>query len=73
MKKSLWTGVAVAALLAASGAANAQIKVGLTGPLTGPNAAFGLQLKNAIKDASALNAANPFTVREEEGLVANRT
>jgi branched-chain amino acid transport system substrate-binding protein len=57
MKKSLLSGVAVAALLAFSGAANAQIKIGVAGPLTGPNAAFGAQLKNGAEQAAAdLNA-----------------
>ncbi len=57
MKTSLLTGIAVSALLACSGAANAQIKFGLTGPLTGPNAAFGAQLKNGAEQAvAAINA-----------------
>lgn len=57
MKKTLLTGIALTALLAASGVANAQIKFGLTGPLTGPNAAFGLQLKNGAEQAvAAINA-----------------
>ena len=57
MKKVVWSGVAVSALLAFCGAANAQIKVGLTGPLTGPNAAFGAQLKNGAEQAvAAINA-----------------
>jgi branched-chain amino acid transport system substrate-binding protein len=53
MKKSLLSGVAVAALLAFSGAANAQLKIGVVGPLTGPNAAFGAQLKNGAEQAAA--------------------
>lgn len=59
MKKSLFTGVAVAAALAFTGAASAQgtIKIGVAGPLTGPNAAFGAQLKNGAEQAAAdLNA-----------------
>jgi branched-chain amino acid transport system substrate-binding protein len=53
MTKSLWSGVAVAAMLAFTGVANAQIKVGVAGPLTGPNAAFGAQLKNGAEQAAA--------------------
>jgi branched-chain amino acid transport system substrate-binding protein len=53
MQKLLWSGVAVAAVLAFTGAAEAQIKVGVAGPLTGPNAAFGAQLKNGAEMAAA--------------------
>jgi branched-chain amino acid transport system substrate-binding protein len=53
MKKSLFSGVALAALLAISGAANAQLKIGVVGPMTGPNAAFGAQLKNGAEQAAA--------------------
>lgn len=55
MKKVVWSGVAVAAMLAFTGAASAQgkIKVGVAGPLTGPNAAFGAQLKNGAEQAAA--------------------
>lgn len=41
MKKTLLAGVALAATLGFAGVANAQIKFGVTGPITGPNAAFG--------------------------------
>ena len=53
MKKHLWSGIAVAACLAVSGTAQAQIKIGVAGPLTGPNAAFGAQLKNGAEMAAA--------------------
>jgi branched-chain amino acid transport system substrate-binding protein len=53
MKKSLFSGVALAAVLAFSGVASAQIKIGVAGPLTGPNAAFGAQLKNGAEQAAA--------------------
>jgi branched-chain amino acid transport system substrate-binding protein len=59
MKKVVWSGVAFSALLAFSGAASAQgtIKIGVAGPLTGPNAAFGAQLKNGAEQAVlAINA-----------------
>jgi branched-chain amino acid transport system substrate-binding protein len=51
----MWTGAAVAAVLAVSGAAHAQgvLKIGVAGPITGPNAAFGAQLKNGAEQAAA--------------------
>ena len=57
MTKTVWSGIAVAAMLAVTSSAHAQIKVGVAGPLTGPNAAFGLQLKNGAEQAvAAINA-----------------
>ena len=53
MNKLMWSGVALAASLAVSGTANAQIKVGVAGPITGPNAVFGAQLKNGAEMAAA--------------------
>jgi branched-chain amino acid transport system substrate-binding protein len=41
-----------------SSAAQAQIKMGVAGPITGPNAAFGAQLKNGVEQAvEDINAA----------------
>jgi branched-chain amino acid transport system substrate-binding protein len=58
MKKFLMTGIAFGAVLAMAGVANAQIKMGVAGPLTGPNAAFGAQLKNGVEQAvEDINAA----------------
>jgi branched-chain amino acid transport system substrate-binding protein len=58
MKKMLLTGIALGLGLAFSGAANAQIKLGVAGPITGPNAAFGAQLKNGVEQAvEDINAA----------------
>ena len=51
MKKMLLTGVALGLGLAFSSAASAQIKIGVAGPITGPNAAFGAQLKNGVEQA----------------------
>ncbi|MFO1148523.1 MAG: branched-chain amino acid ABC transporter substrate-binding protein [Alsobacter sp.] len=51
MKKLLLTGIALGAVLALSGVAQAQIKLGVAGPITGPNAAFGAQLKNGAEQA----------------------
>jgi branched-chain amino acid transport system substrate-binding protein len=58
MKKVLLTGIALGLGLAFAGAANAQIKIGVGGPITGPNAAFGAQLKNGAEQAAEdINAA----------------
>jgi branched-chain amino acid transport system substrate-binding protein len=44
--------------LALAGTAQAQIKIGVAGPITGPNAAFGAQLKNGTEQAAEdINAA----------------
>src|ERR1700690_2421208 len=51
MTKHWLSGVALAAALAFSGAASAQIKMGVAGPITGPNAAFGAQLTNGTQQA----------------------
>jgi branched-chain amino acid transport system substrate-binding protein len=51
MKKLLLTGAALCAAFAFAGAAQAQVKLGVAGPLTGPNAAFGAQLKNGVDQA----------------------
>ena len=48
MKKMLLTGIALGFGLAFTGAAQAQIKNGVAGPITGPHAAFGAQLKNGV-------------------------
>ena len=52
MRKILLSAVAVAAL-GYSGAAQAQIKIGVAGPLTGSNAAFGTQLQVGADQAVA--------------------
>lgn len=53
MKKVVLSGLAVVTSLALATAASAQIKVGVAGPMTGPNAAFGAQLKNGAEMAAA--------------------
>ncbi len=53
MNKLMWSGVAVAASLALTGAASAQIKIGVAGPFTGSNATFGAQLKKGAEQAAA--------------------
>src|SRR5215470_6937604 len=49
---------ALASMLALAGSAQAQIKIGVGGPITGGSAAFGAQLKNGVEQAVAdINAA----------------
>jgi branched-chain amino acid transport system substrate-binding protein len=58
MKKVTTLGLALGFAVALAGTAQAQIKMGMTGPITGPNAAFGAQLKNGAEQAVAdINAA----------------
>lgn len=58
MKKSLMSGLVLAASLTFAGVAHADIKIGVAGPLTGPNAAFGAQLQKGAEQAVAdINAA----------------
>jgi len=58
MKKMTTLGLALGAAIAFVGAAQADIKMAVTGPLTGPNAAFGAQLKNGVEQAvEDINAA----------------
>lgn len=58
MRKTTTLGLALGLSLALGGTALAQIKMGVTGPFTGPNAAFGAQIKNGVEQAVAdINAA----------------
>jgi branched-chain amino acid transport system substrate-binding protein len=58
MKKLTTLGLALGAAIVFAGTAQAQLKVGMTGPVTGPNAAFGAQLKNGTDQAvEDINAA----------------
>ena len=58
MKKTLMSAVAAVALVASGGAAWAELLIGVAGPLTGPNAAFGAQLQKGAEQAAAdINAA----------------
>ena len=58
MKKYLLTGLVLAAGMAYAGAASAQLKIGVAGPITGPNAAFGAQLQHGAEQAAEdINAA----------------
>ena len=58
MNRGLLTGLALGLGLAVGGAAHAQVKLGVAGPITGPSAAFGAQLKNGVEQAvEDINAA----------------
>jgi branched-chain amino acid transport system substrate-binding protein len=58
MKKATTLGLALGLAVALAGTAQAQVKFGITGPFTGPNAAFGAQIKNGTEQAIAdINAA----------------
>ncbi|MBC2887416.1 branched-chain amino acid ABC transporter substrate-binding protein [Ochrobactrum sp. CM-21-5] len=62
MKKSLFSGVALAAVLAFGGSAWADVLLGLGVPVTGPNAVYGAQIQKGaeaaikeINDAGGIN------------------
>lgn len=58
MKKLVVTGAVLVAAMGMAGFAQAQVKIGVMGPITGSNAAFGAQLKNGAEQAIAdINAA----------------
>src|SRR5436305_13310716 len=58
MEQRTALGLALGAAIVFAGTAQAQIKMGMTGPVTGPNAAFGAQLKNGTEQAvEDINAA----------------
>ena len=58
MKKITTLTLALGTALALAGTASAQVKMGVAGPITGPNAAFGAQLKNGAQQAvDDINAA----------------
>src|SRR5258707_8768285 len=58
MNRITTLGLALGTAIAFASAAQADIKMAVTGPLTGPNAAFGAQLKNGVEQAvEDINAA----------------
>src|SRR5215475_6456228 len=58
MKRMTTLGLALGAAMFAASAQAADLKIGMTGPITGPNAAFGAQLKNGTEQAvEDINAA----------------
>jgi branched-chain amino acid transport system substrate-binding protein len=72
MKKLLFAGIALGAAMAFAAPASAQIKLGVCGPITGPNATFGAQLKNGVDQAVAdINAAGGILGQKVEVLVGD--
>ncbi|WP_439575995.1 branched-chain amino acid ABC transporter substrate-binding protein [Phreatobacter sp.] len=58
MKTKLLAGLALGMGLAMAGPADAQIRIGVGGPITGPNASFGAQLRHGVEQAvEDINAA----------------
>src|SRR5664279_1356724 len=52
MKRCLLTCLSLAGALLIGGGAEAQIKIGVAGPITGPNASFGAQLTQGVGQAA---------------------
>jgi branched-chain amino acid transport system substrate-binding protein len=71
MKKMLLSAVAVTAMVAFAGIAKADILIGVAGPLTGANAAFGAQLQKgaeqAAKDINDAGGINGEKIKIELG------
>src|SRR6516165_6554951 len=58
MKRIATLGLALGFAFALAESAVAQVKFGVGGPITGPNAATGAQMKNGVEQAAAdINAA----------------
>ena len=58
MKKITTLSVALSIAIASAGTATAQVKFGVGGPITGPSAATGAQMKNGVDQAATdINAA----------------
>jgi branched-chain amino acid transport system substrate-binding protein len=53
MKRITTLSVALGLACALAGSATAQVKFGVGGPITGPNAATGAQMKNGVEQAAA--------------------
>ncbi len=72
MKNLRLTGLAAVAAMALSSPALAQLKVGVAGPITGSNAAFGAQLKNGAEQAAAdINAKGGINGQKIEVFVGD--
>ena len=52
MRTAILKSMSVALSLLFAGAAHAQIKLGVAGPITGANAAFGAQLTQGVQQAA---------------------
>jgi branched-chain amino acid transport system substrate-binding protein len=58
MKKITTLGLALGFAISLAGTASAQVKFGMAGPITGPSAATGAQMKNGVEQAAIdINAA----------------
>ena len=53
MKKISTFGLVLSIAMATTGIASAQVKFGVGGPITGPSAATGAQMKNGVDQAAA--------------------
>ncbi|MFK8251295.1 branched-chain amino acid ABC transporter substrate-binding protein [Ancylobacter terrae] len=72
MKKLLFAGIALGAAMALGAPAQAQVKVGVGGPITGANATFGAQLKNGAEQwAADVNAAGGLLGQKVEIIVGD--
>ena len=74
MKPSTLAALAIALSLALAGCDSgpAKLKVGVGGPMTGPDAAFGAQLKNGVEQAVAdINAAGGINGQQIELLIGD--
>ncbi len=70
MKKALLSGIALSVIL--STVAMAQVKIGVGGPITGPNATFGAQLRNGAEQAVAdINAAGGILGQKVEIVIGD--
>jgi branched-chain amino acid transport system substrate-binding protein len=71
MRKITTFSLALGFAIALAGTASAQVKFGVQGPITGPNAAFGAQLKNgaqqAVDDVNAAGGMNGQKLSVEFG------
>ena len=71
MRKITTFSLALGFAVALAGTASAQVKFGVQGPITGPNAAFGAQLKNgaqqAVEDINAAGGMNGQKLSVEFG------
>ncbi len=71
MRKLLF-GLSLGVALGLAGGATAQIKIGVAGPITGPYAATGAQLKNGAEQAAAdINAAGGINGQRIEIVVGD--
>ncbi len=72
MRKLLLASLALGAGLAFAAPVQAQVKLGVGGPMTGPNAAFGAQLKTGVEQAVAdINAAGGILGQKVELFVGD--